>query len=126
MNYPEAIQYLLSFADFERSGRFQDRPDVAPMLSLMGRLGDPHLGRLTLHVAGSKGKGSVAAMIDAVLRAAGLNTGLYTSPHLHSYCERIRLDGGSISEERFARLTELLRPAAEAEGQARPQRQLVT
>src|SRR3989337_1324137 len=110
MTFSQALDYLLSFADFERSGRFQDRPDVAPMLSLLYRLGDPHLGRLTVHIAGSKGKGSVAAMVEAVLRAAALSTGLYTSPHLHSYCERIRLDGDPISEERFARLTELLRP----------------
>src|SRR3990172_8902613 len=87
MNYPEAIQYLLSFADFERSGRFQDRPDVAPMLALLRRLGDPHLGRVTVHIAGSKGKGSVAAMVDSILRADGLTSGLYTSPHLHSYTE---------------------------------------
>src|SRR3990170_4420998 len=57
MNYRESIDYLLSFADFERSGRFQDRPDVEPVLALLGRLGDPHLGRATIHIAGSKGKG---------------------------------------------------------------------
>ncbi len=133
MNYPEAIQYLLSFADFERSGRFQDRPDVAPMLSLLRRLGDlpageagPHLGRLTMHVAGSKGKGSVAAMIESVLRAAAYTTGLYTSPHLHSYCERIRVDGQPINEPEFARLTAQLRPAVQAEKRALGERQLVT
>src|SRR3989304_1356781 len=98
MDYPQAIEYLLSFADFERSGRFQDRPDVAPMLSLLHRLGAPPRGRLTVHIAGSKGKGSVAAMLEGVLRAAGLTTGLYTSPHLHSYCERVRLDGEPIAE----------------------------
>ena len=126
MNYPEAIQYLLSFADFERSGRFQDRPDVAPMLSLLSRLGDPHLGRLTVHIAGSKGKGSVAAMVESVLRAAAYTTGLYTSPHLRSYCERIRVDGQPISEAEFARLTAQLRPAVEAEKRALGERQLVT
>jgi len=126
MTFPQAIDYLLSFADFERSGRFQDRPDVAPMLSLLHRLGDPHLGRLTVHVAGSKGKGSVAAMLDSVLRAAGLPTGLYTSPHLHSYCERIRLDGEPITEESFARLTELLRSAADSAQHTSDGRQLVT
>ena len=70
MNYRESVDYLLSFADFERSGRFQDRPDVEPALSLLRRLGDPHLGRGTVHIAGSKGKGSVAAMVESVLRAA--------------------------------------------------------
>ncbi len=116
MTYDEAIDWLLSFADFERSGRFQDRPDVAPMLSLLERLGNPHLGRTTVHIAGSKGKGSVAAMVESILRAAGYRTGLYTSPHLHSYCERIRLDGEAIPEAEFARIAKAqLRPAVEAE-----------
>ncbi len=126
MDYAEALKYLLSFADFERSGRFRDRPDVAPMLSLLRRLGDPHLGRTTVHVAGSKGKGSVAAMVESVLRAAGFRTGLYTSPHLHSYCERIRLDGEPISEAGFARLTGILREAVGADRQVLGERQFVT
>ena len=111
--YGRAIQYLLSFTDFERSGRFQDRPDVVPMLTLLHALGDPHLGRMTIHVAGSKGKGSVSAMIESVLRADGFRTGLYTSPHLHDYTERIRIDGKPISQADFARLVTELRPVVE-------------
>lgn len=127
MTYDEAIQYLLSFADFERSGRFHDRPDVAPMASLLHRLGDPHLGRTTAHIAGSKGKGSVAAMVESMLRSAGYRTGLYTSPHLHSYCERIRVDGKSIDEAELARLVqEQLRAAVEAERERLGERQFVT
>ncbi|MDO8616931.1 MAG: folylpolyglutamate synthase/dihydrofolate synthase family protein [Dehalococcoidia bacterium] len=125
-SYPDALQYLLSFADFERSGRFQDRPDVAPMLALLQRLGDPHLGRPTVHIAGSKGKGSVAAMVDSVLRADGLTTGLYTSPHLHSYTERVRINGEPVSEETFARLTGALRPAVDAVQAELGERRLVT
>jgi dihydrofolate synthase/folylpolyglutamate synthase len=113
VDYEESVQYLLSYADFERTGRFQERPDVAPMLALLERLGAPHLGRLTVHVAGSKGKGSTSAMIESVLRAAGLRTGLYTSPHLHDYTERIRIDGAPVSQLEFARLVEKVRPAAE-------------
>ena len=104
MTYDEAIEWLLSFADFERSGRFQDRPDVTPMLALLERLGNPHVGRTTVHIAGSKGKGSVAAMVDSILLADGRRTGLYTSPHLHDYTERIRLDHEPISPGRFASL----------------------
>ena len=104
MTYDEAIDWLLSFADFERSGRFHDRPDVAPMLALLERLGNPHLGRPTVHIAGSKGKGSVAAMVDSILIAGGRQTGLYTSPHLQHYTERIRLDHERISPRRFASL----------------------
>jgi dihydrofolate synthase/folylpolyglutamate synthase len=113
MDYRESVDYLLSFADFERSGRFRDRPDVAPVLSLLRRLGDPHLGRTTVHVAGSKGKGSVAAMVESVLRAAGHSIGLFTSPHLHSYTERIRIDGEPLAEDDWARLTGVLREAVE-------------
>jgi dihydrofolate synthase/folylpolyglutamate synthase len=115
MDYDSAIAYLLSFADFERTGRFQERPDVAPMLALLHQLGDPHLGRLTVHVAGSKGKGSVSAMIESILRASGLRTGLYTSPHLHDFTERVRINGGPVSQETFARLVDEVRPAVEAQ-----------
>jgi dihydrofolate synthase / folylpolyglutamate synthase len=113
MDYEAAIAYLLSFADFERTGRFQERPDVAPMLALLRQLGDPQLGRLTVHVAGSKGKGSVSAMIESILRASGLRTGLYTSPHLHDFTERVRIDGEPVSRERFAELVDEMRPAVE-------------
>lgn len=126
MDYQQAQDYILSFADFERSGHFRHRPDLAPVLSLLERLGNPHLGRATIHVAGSKGKGSVAAMLESILQAAGLNTGLFTSPHLHSLRERIRLNGQPISEPQFARLVEQLHPAAEAEMAVSDQRQLVT
>src|SRR5438105_2503730 len=102
MDYVEALRYLYSLADFERSGRFADRPDVAPVRLLLSELGDPHLGPITVHVAGSKGKGSVAAMVESVLRAAGLKTGLFTSPHLHRFPERIQVDGQPVSNEEFA------------------------
>ena len=115
MSYDASIQYLLSFADFERTGHFQERPDVKPMLSLLHRLGDPQLGRWTVHVAGSKGKGSVSAMIESILRASGQTTGLYTSPHLHDFTERIAINGQPIPRDTFARLVEDLLPAVEAE-----------
>jgi dihydrofolate synthase / folylpolyglutamate synthase len=125
VTYEEAIEWLLSFADFERSGRFQDRPDVAPMLALLERLGNPHLGRTTVHIAGSKGKGSVAAMVDSIMRAGGRKTGLYTSPHLYSTRERVRVDGDPISEELFARHAESVRKATE-DSAAEGDRRLVT
>lgn len=126
MNYRQSIDYLLSFADFERSGRFQHRPDVQPVLALLHRLGDPHLGRRTVHIAGSKGKGSVAAMLESILRAAKLRTGLFTSPHLHSYTERIRIDGEPIGEDEWARLTAVLREAVQADDPPPDGRHLVT
>ncbi len=126
MDYRESVEYLLSFADFERSGRFHDRPDVEAVLALLRRLGHPHLGRVTAHIAGSKGKGSVAAMVESVLRAAGHSTGLFTSPHLHSYTERIRVNGGPLAEDDWARLTDVLRAAVGTEPSAPESRRLVT
>lgn len=126
MNYAEAIAYLLNFTDFESSGHFTDRPDIEPMRSLLHRIGDPHLGRTTVHVAGSKGKGSVSAMIESVLRATGRKTGLYTSPHLHDYTERIAINGEPISQDDFARLLTAIQPAIEAEREALGDRKLIT
>ncbi len=115
--YTEALAFLLSFADLERTGgigRAGDAFDLGRMRDLLARLQNPERGRRTVHIAGSKGKGSVATMTEAILRAQGLRTGLFTSPHLHSYCERIALDGAPISEEWFADGVARLRPLAEA------------
>ena len=100
MDYYESLRFLYSLADFERTGRFADRKDVAPMLALLEELGNPHLGRVTVHIAGSKGKGSVAAMVESMLRAAGVTTGLTTSPHLHKITERVQVNGEPVSPGR--------------------------
>ena len=127
MTYDEAIDWLLSFADFERSGRFQDRPDVAPMLALLERLGHPHLGRTTVHIAGSKGKGSVAAMVESILFHYPIGVGLYTSPHLYSYCERIRSCMEPISRSQFTSLVEhQLHPVVAAQAEHLGERHFVT
>jgi len=126
MDYRQALDYLLSFTDFERGGGFTPRPDVAPVRALLRRLDEPHRGCLTVHVAGSKGKGSTAAMIASILRECGLTVGLYTSPHLHHICERIRIDGEPVSEDAFARYAAALPPALEAVRREMPDRNLVT
>lgn len=74
--------------------------------SLATALGEPQRAYRTIHVAGTNGKGSVCAMLSEMLRAQGFRTGLFTSPHLESYCERIKVDGVQISAEDF---TEMLR-----------------
>jgi dihydrofolate synthase/folylpolyglutamate synthase len=74
------------------------------MFAALALLGDPHLCAPVLHVAGTNGKGSTCAFAAAALQAAGLRVGLYTSPHLVHFCERIRVDGAPISEERAAAL----------------------
>ncbi|MGC4106357.1 MAG: folylpolyglutamate synthase/dihydrofolate synthase family protein [Thermomicrobiales bacterium] len=73
--------------------------------AILERFGNPHHTYRIVHVAGSKGKGSTTTMLDAILRAAGLRTGRYVSPHLHSYRERIVVDNEPISEADFAGLT---------------------
>ncbi len=126
MTYDDALRYLLSFADFERTGRFTERPDVEPVRALLRELGDPHAGRITVHIAGSKGKGSVAAMIAAILTAAGIRTGLTTSPHLHRFVERIAIDGQPVTADAFAAAVAFLPAAVEAVRRRFPERELVT
>ncbi len=116
--YAAAVEWLMSFADFERgSGPRRAKGDFAldRIRSILRRLDDPQQGRTTIHIAGSKGKGSTAAMLESILRAAGLRTGLFTSPHLHDFTERIRILSAPLPEEEFARLCEQLRPVIEAE-----------
>jgi dihydrofolate synthase/folylpolyglutamate synthase len=125
VDYAEALAWLRTLADFERTGDFADRPDIAPMLELLRELGDPQSGRATAHIAGSKGKGSTGAMIEAVLRAAGMRTGHYVSPHLHRYTERIRVDGEPIAPDAFAGAMAAVRPALEAVAARSPGRQLL-
>jgi dihydrofolate synthase / folylpolyglutamate synthase len=67
----------------------------------LAALGDPHRGLAAVHIAGSNGKGSTAAMVEAIARAAGLRTGLYTSPHLCRFAERIRINGAPIEDDSF-------------------------
>ncbi|MFW6175024.1 MAG: bifunctional folylpolyglutamate synthase/dihydrofolate synthase [Chloroflexota bacterium] len=112
MRYSESVDKLLGLADFERKSRSNDPPDfhLRRMEALLGRVGDPHLGTPTVHVAGSKGKGSTAAMVASALDAARLKTGLYTSPHLHRFTERIRVGQTHIDEASFAALVEELWP----------------
>jgi dihydrofolate synthase/folylpolyglutamate synthase len=80
------------------------------MEELLGRVGNPQLTPRSIHIAGTKGKGSTAVMIASALTAAGYRTGLYTSPHLHTFRERIRIDGVMISEEDLASIATHLQP----------------
>jgi dihydrofolate synthase/folylpolyglutamate synthase len=74
----------------------------------LAQIDDPHLGLSVVHVAGSNGKGSTSAMIEGIARAAGLRTGLYTSPHLCCFAERIRIDGEPIDDDAFTRCLSLV------------------
>ncbi|MEE2687045.1 MAG: folylpolyglutamate synthase/dihydrofolate synthase family protein [Chloroflexota bacterium] len=115
MEYQESISHLLSLIDFERQPapkipRQKQIFDLGRMKLLLDQLGNPHYLPVTIHVAGTKGKGSSAAYCDSVLTAAGFKTGFFSSPHLHSFCERIRRDSKPISKLKFAGLVENLWP----------------
>jgi dihydrofolate synthase/folylpolyglutamate synthase len=114
MNYQEALDYILSFADYERLPRSALVWDLRRIERLLERLGNPQDTARSIHVAGTKGKGSTAAMIASVLTQAGYRVGLYTSPHLFSFTERIQAEGRPIAEDAFARLTESIKPEVEA------------
>lgn len=108
--YQGALDYILSFADYERMSRSAIVFDLARMEALLERLGRPHLAARSVHIAGTKGKGSTSAMIASALTASGYRTGLYTSPHLHTMRERIRVDGKPIEEGELIALVKRLKP----------------
>lgn len=127
MTYDEAVTYLDSFVNYERTHQPQAMRQVSleRMRALCQRLGDPQRWFRSVLVTGTNGKGSICAMLYAMLRESSLRVGLYTSPHLEHLRERIRVwspDAGSserasgddwISEEAFARLVERLQPILE-------------
>lgn len=117
MDYPAAVAWLSGFANLERRPTAADwsRVRLERVERLVGALGNPHRAGRVIHIAGTKGKGSTAAMVEAVLRRAGYRTGLFTSPHLVSHRERIRVSGEPIPREAVADLvTRRLEPAAVA------------
>ena len=115
--YADALAWLYGYADFERDTGLGGGPPFERGLErtarLLAELGDPHVGLRIVHVAGSKGKGSVCALVAAAAEAAGLRTGLYTQPHLHSYRERFQIDDQPIDPASFARLAARARRAVE-------------
>jgi len=117
MNYSQAEKYFHSFIDYERLPGIpyaSQGYSLRHVEELLHRLDDPHLAIRTIHIAGTKGKGSTAAMIAQVLSFSGYRTGLYTSPHLHNLRERIKVDGKLISPSEFAALVVELKPYFEA------------
>src|SRR5574340_1726230 len=117
MTYQETIAYLESLIDYERTpaGAAAARVwNLSRIGAMLGDFGDPHLGLKCLHIAGTKRNGSTSAMAASILTKAGLRTGLYTSPHLVSFRERIRIDGEPIGEADVVSLVESAFPVIEA------------
>lgn len=109
MRFDDALQYLLSLGHETLAIKL----GLANTERLLEALGRPQSFFPVVQIAGTNGKGSTAAMLDAAARAAGIKTGLYTSPHLVSITERIRIDGHEIDRADFARLTARVRSTAE-------------
>ena len=103
MTYSEAIEYLYSSRPpFHQVGAEAYKPGLENTLRLMAQVGNPHLHLKAIHVAGTNGKGSTSHLIAAALQAAGYKVGLFTSPHLVSLTERIRINGQPIPEDEVA------------------------
>ncbi|MFH1782195.1 MAG: folylpolyglutamate synthase/dihydrofolate synthase family protein [Candidatus Omnitrophota bacterium] len=131
MNYQETIDYINSFINFEKIPEYAYESSfiLDRMYSFLEELGNPHKDLKTIHVAGSKGKGSTCMMIASILKEAGFRVGLYTSPHLIDTRERIRvlIPGhrtqdtghrfrgfvGNIGEKEFIKIVEKIKPACE-------------
>ncbi len=110
MNYQETLAYLYGL---ERFGMVFGLENIS---SLVQVLGNPHRDLKVIHVGGTNGKGSVSAMMASILQEDGYKVGLYTSPHLVDFTERIRINGTEISWDEVVRLTDLLRSRVEEEG----------
>jgi dihydrofolate synthase/folylpolyglutamate synthase len=110
MNFEQALQYLLSLGHETLAMKLGLRNTEL----LLENLGNPHKFYESVQVAGTNGKGSTVVMLDSICRASGIRTGLYTSPHLTSITERIKIAGREISEAEFAELTTEVRGVAEA------------
>ncbi len=114
MNYQQTIEYLFSrLPMYSRIGAAAFKKDLTNTITLCEHLGDPHQKFKSIHIAGTNGKGSVSHMLAAILQTAGFKTGLYTSPHLKDFRERIKENGNEISEKFIISFTEKIKPLIE-------------
>ena len=115
MNYQQTIEYLFSrLPMFSRIGKDAYKADLSNTIKLCAALGDPQDSFKSVHIAGTNGKGSVSHMLASILQSAGYKTGLYTSPHLKDFRERIRIDGKMVEEEFVIAFTEKIKPLIDA------------
>lgn len=113
LKYSDAVRWYYSFATFRNErGRISDAQKFARITQILERLGNPQTRFPSVIIAGTKGKGSTSAMLANVLTVAGYRTGFFSSPHLHTFRERIRIDGQLISRDRVARETSHLQTLA--------------
>ncbi|MEQ1585554.1 MAG: folylpolyglutamate synthase/dihydrofolate synthase family protein [Cyclobacteriaceae bacterium] len=114
MTYSETLNYLYAnLPMFQRVGAAAYKKDLTNTLQLCEALGNPHLKFKSIHIAGTNGKGSSSHMLAAIVQTAGYKTGLYTSPHLKEFTERIRVNGKEIDQEFIIDFVERITPAIE-------------
>ncbi|MFM7672038.1 MAG: bifunctional folylpolyglutamate synthase/dihydrofolate synthase [Bacteroidota bacterium] len=114
MTYAETLEYLFArLPMYSRIGAAAYKEDLHNTIALVAAIDDPHHRFKSIHIAGTNGKGSVSHMLAAILQKGGYKTGLYTSPHLVDFRERIRINGTMIPEEKVIAFTERMRPAIE-------------
>jgi dihydrofolate synthase/folylpolyglutamate synthase len=116
-NYQKTLDYLYSYVDFSLTKGMRYSPeqfDLGRMVTFVQALGNPQNAYLSIHVAGTKGKGSVSALCTAALMEAGYRVGLYTSPHLHDYTERIQVNRQSMPHTDLIDLVEKIKPNIES------------
>ncbi len=114
MDYNETISFLDSLLDRERQEKVKYPESLNDFKEFLKMMGNPHSGLRTIHIAGTKGKGSTAYMISEILKNAGYKTGLFLSPHLLNIRERIQLNGVPIQEDEFARIITKIKPDIKA------------
>ena len=119
LTFDEAIEMSMELVDFERSTHFPDHSQfhLERVVMLAEMLDHVDKAVPTIHVAGTKGKGSTCALITSILTSAGCKVGFYSSPHLHSLCERVRVGLEPISKNEFAAIIPEIWPAVEAVGE---------
>lgn len=111
MNYNETIEYLFTrLPMFSRIGSAAYKPDLSNTIKLCAALGNPEQKIKAVHIAGTNGKGSVSHMLAAILQTAGYKTGLYTSPHLKDFRERIKINGEMVDKDFVVGFTEKINP----------------
>lgn len=114
MTYQQIIEYLFSrLPMFSRIGAAAFKKDLTNTITLCKHLDDPHQKFRSIHVAGTNGKGSVSHMLAAILQTAGYKVGLYTSPHLKDFRERIKINGKEVSEEFVIEFTQKMKSLIE-------------
>lgn len=115
MTYEETLDYLYSSLPmFQRIGKDAIKKDLSNTLALCEALGNPHHKFKSIHIAGTNGKGTSAHSLAAVLQAAGYKTGLYTSPHLKNFTERIRVNGREIGRMEVVKFVKTMKPVLES------------